>query len=86
MNGKRKPGFNSGESLSPSMCPTEHLGGPGCNCTTVERGRRSKWSQEVNGIVTECYYTSNTEVVGYKERMIVMWKEKGMFYVKEILD
>ena len=75
MNGLRKPGTNIGESLSPGICPTEHQDGSGCNRATAERGRRSNWSQEDNGIVTECYYSSNTEVVGYRERMIVVWKE-----------
>ena len=34
-------------------------------------------------IVMECYYRSNLEVVRYIERMHMLWKEKGMFDVKE---
>ena len=29
------------------------------------------------------HYSSNPELVGYIERMHVIWKEKGMFHVKE---
>ena len=31
----------------------------------------------------ECSYRSNAEVVGYRERMYVIWKENGIFDVKE---
>ena len=31
----------------------------------------------------ECYYSRNLEIVGYIERIHVIWKERGMFYVKE---
>ena len=31
----------------------------------------------------ECYYSSNPEVVGYIERMHMIWKEKGIFDLKE---
>ena len=31
----------------------------------------------------ESYYSSNPEVVGYIERMHMIWKEKGVFDVKE---
>ena len=31
----------------------------------------------------ECYYSSNPEVVRHIERMHMIWKEKGMFDVKE---
>ena len=30
----------------------------------------------------ECYYSSNLEVVGYRKRIHMIWKEKGMFDVK----
>ena len=33
----------------------------------------------------EFYYSSNPEVVGYIERMHMIWKEKQMFDVKEQL-
>ena len=31
----------------------------------------------------ECYYSSSPEVVGYRERIHVTWKEAGIFDVKE---
>ena len=83
MNGVKEARTNCGEGLSPSRCPTEQQGGPGRHCTTAKEGRRRKWSQEVNRIVMECYYSSNPEVVGYIERMHMICKEKGMLDVKE---
>ena len=76
MNSVKETGTNSGEGLSPGRCPTEQNGGPGRHRTTANRGRRKKWSQEVNRIVMECCYNSNPEVVGYIERMHMIWKEK----------
>ena len=83
MNGVKEARTDCGEGLSPSRCPTEQQGGPSRHCTTAKEGRRRKWSQEVNRIVMECYYSNNPEVVGYRERMHMIWKEKGMFDVKE---
>ena len=34
-------------------------------------------------MVMECYYRSNLEVTGHRERMHMIWKEIGMFDVKE---
>ena len=83
MNGEKEAGTNSGEGLPPGGCPSEQQGGPGCHRTNVKGGRRRKWSQEVNRIVMECYYSSNPEVVGCIERMHMIWKEKEMFDVKK---
>ena len=62
MNGVKEAGTNSSEGLSPGRCPTEQQGGPSCHCTIAKGGRRRKWSQEVNRIAMECYYSSNPEV------------------------
>ena len=83
MNGVKEAGTNSGEGLSPGRCSTEQQGGPGRYRITAKGGRRRKWSQEVNRIAMECYYSSNPEVVGYIERMHMIWKEKGILDVKE---
>ena len=83
MNGVKEAETNSGEGLPPGSCLTEQQGGTGRHHTTPKRGRRRKRSQEVNRIVMECYYSSNPEVVGYIERMHMIWKEKGRFDVKE---
>ena len=83
MNGVKEAGTNSGEGVSPGRCPTEQQGGTGRHRTTAKGSRRRKWSQKVNRIVMECYYSSNPEVVGYIERMHMIWKEKGRFDVKE---
>ena len=84
MNSVKEARTNHGEGLSPGRCPTEQQGGPSRHCTTAKEGRRRKWSQEINRIVMECYYSSNP-VVGYIERTHMIWKEKGMFDVKERL-
>ena len=76
MNGMKEAGTNRGEGLSPDRCPTEHQCGPGRHRTTAKGGRGRKWSQEVNRIVMECYYSSNPEVAGYTERTHMIWKEK----------
>ena len=65
MKGVKEARTNSGEGLSPGRCPTEQQSRPGRHRTTVKGGRRRKWSQEVNRIVMECYYSSNPEVVGW---------------------
>ena len=83
MNGVKEAGTNSGESLSSGRCPTEQQGGSGCHCTSVKVSRRKKWSEEVNQIVMEYYYSSNPDVVGYIEKMLLIWKKKEMFDVKE---
>ena len=83
INGVNEARTNSGEGLSLGGCPTEQQGGLGRHRTSAKGGRRRKWSQEVNRIVMECYYSNNPEVVGYRERMHMIWKEKGMFDVKE---
>ena len=69
INSVKEAGNNSGKGLSPSRCPTEQQGGPGRHRTTAKGGRSRKLSQEVNRIVMECYYSSNPEVVGYRETM-----------------
>ena len=83
INSVKEARTNSGEGLPPGRSSTEQQGGPGRHRTTAKGSRRKKWSQEVNRIVMECYYSSNPEVVGYIERMHMTWKEKGMFDVKE---
>ena len=66
--------ISSGEVFSSCRyCPEQH-GMSGLHCATAKGSRRRKWSQEINEIVMECYYGSNPEVVGYLERMDMIWK------------
>ena len=83
MNGVKEARTNSGEGLSPGRSLTEQQGESSHHRTIARRGRRRKWYQEINPIVMECYYSSSPEVVGYIERMHMIWKEKGMFDVEE---
>ena len=50
--------------------------GPVCHRATTKGGRRRKWFQEVNRIAMEIYYSSNPEVVGYRDRIHMILKEK----------
>ena len=72
----------SNQNLLPGSVPLNSNVGPS-SLYYCERRRRKKWSQELNIIVMECYYTSNPKVVTYKERMHMICKEKGIFDVKE---
>ena len=76
-------GTKNGESLLSGRCHIKQQGGPGRHRTTAKKGRRKKWSQDVNGIVIECYYSSEPRVTGYTDRIYTVWKESRMFYVKE---
>ena len=82
MNDVKGAGGNSGEDLSPGRCPIEQQDGSGCHITTTEAGTRRKWSQEINRIIMECYYSSSPEEVGYIERTHLIWKKKEMLDVK----
>ena len=73
MIGVKEDRTNRGVGLLPGRYPTEPTKG----------GRRRKRSQDVNRIVMVCYYSSNPKLVGYRERMYMIWKEKGMFDVKK---
>ena len=57
----KKAGTNSGEGVLPGSSPTEQDSRFVCSCTTAKGDRRKYWSQEVNRIVMECYYSSNPE-------------------------
>ena len=83
MNGVKEARANCGEGLSPRSCPTEQQIGPVRHRTTAKEGRRRQWSQAVNQIVAECYYSSNPKVARYIGRMYKKRKKKGMFDVKE---
>ena len=78
MNGVKKARSNCGEGLSPGRWPIEQQGGLGRHRTTANKGRRRKWSQEVNRIVMECYYSSDPEVVGHRKRMHMIWKKRNV--------
>ena len=79
MNDVKKAGTNGGEDISPDRCPTEQQIGPGRHRTTAKGGRRRKQSQEVNGIVMECYYRSNPEAVGYRDSAYDLERKKNVW-------
>ena len=61
MNRMKKAGTNSGEGVLPGRSPTEQDSRFVRSCPTAKGDRRRFWSQEVNRIVMECYYSSNAE-------------------------
>ena len=83
MNGVKEGGTNCVEGISPGKCPTEQQSRPGRYHATAKGSRRRKWSQEVNRIVMECYYSSNSKAVRYIEREHVILEIKGMSDLKE---
>ena len=44
---------------------------------------RLKWSKEVNKIVMRCFYSSEPTKRGYRQRMLNVWKEIGVFKLTE---
>ena len=75
----------AGEGSSPGRCSLVRQRGPGRHPTTV----RTKWSKNVNKIVMECFFISNTfdddskPIRGYRQRMMQKWKEHGVFEITE---
>ena len=61
MNSMKKAGTNSGEGVLPGSSPTEQDSRFVRSCTTAKGDSRKYWSEEVNRIVMECYYSSNPE-------------------------
>ena len=70
----------TGEAASPGKCPTVGQDGPGRHPATA----RMKWSRDMNITVMECYYLSKPvdesgrPVIGYRQRMHAIWKERGL--------
>ena len=83
MNDVKEAGIINGEDVSPGRCPTEQQDEPSHHHTTAKGGRRRKWSPEVNRIVIECITVATQKYWVERERMHMIWKEKGMFNLKE---
>ena len=45
--------------------------------------KRRKWTSQENKIVMECYLLSELKIRGYRNRMLRLWLQKGMFWVSE---
>ena len=83
MNGVKKNGSNRDDGLLASRFPTEKYGGTLFILFLWKDKGGEKCLKEVNQILGECYYSSSPEVVGYIEKMHLIWKEKGMLGAKE---
>ena len=45
--------------------------------------KRRKLTNQENKIVMECYLLREPKVRGYRQRMLSLWQQKGMFWVSE---
>ena len=45
--------------------------------------KRSKWPNQENKVVMDCYLLSEPKVRGYRKCMLSLWLNKGMFWVSE---
>ena len=71
----------SSEGSSSGRCSPGEQRGPGRYPTTA----RMRWNKEVNKVVMECFYRSNTfneegrSIRGYRQRMFREWRARCMF-------
>ncbi|XP_047475423.1 uncharacterized protein LOC125029527 [Penaeus chinensis] len=78
-NDVNEAGTNLGEGLTSGRCPADRARGLGRHKATV----RKKWSTQDNICVMTCYYESQPEVRGYRQRLYAIWNENGMAEVTE---
>ena len=45
--------------------------------------KRRKWTSQENKIVMECYLLSEPKIRRYRNQMLSLWLQKGMFWVSE---
>ena len=45
--------------------------------------KRRKWTSQENNIVMECYLLSEPKIRGYRQHMLSLWLQKGMFWLSE---
>ena len=45
--------------------------------------KKRKWTSQENKIVIECYLLSEPKIRGYRNRMLSLWMQNGMFWVSE---
>ena len=45
--------------------------------------KRRKWTSQENKIVMECYLLTEPKIRGYRKHMLILWLQKGMFWVSE---
>ena len=45
--------------------------------------KRRKWTSQDNKIVMECYLLTEPKIRGYRNRMLSLWLQKGMFWVSK---
>ena len=72
-----------GPGPSPARCSLVRQQRPGRYPTTV----RTKWSKNLNKIVTECFFRSKPfddtvkPIKGYRQQIMQEWKEHGVFKI-----
>ena len=72
-------GFNNDEGASFGRCPVDEQRRPGRQQATA----RQKWSQTINRLVMYCKFKSEPNGRGYRKRMMEIWRDKGVFEIRE---
>ena len=66
-----------------SSCRCSQQGNIGRHHANPVINKQRKWYSQENKIVMECYLLSEPKVRGYRNRMLSLWLNKGMFWVRE---
>ena len=67
----------------PSSFRCSRQGNIGPHHTNPDINNRRKQTSQENKIVTESYLLSEPKIRGYRKRMLILWLQKGMFWVSE---
>ena len=74
-NGVNDTGTDS-EGASPGRCSVKQQRRPGRQ-TTANTQHRIKWQKKDNRLLFECYIQSQPEILGYRKRLVSIWREKN---------
>ena len=58
-------------------------GNIGCHHANPVIGKRRKWTSQESKIVMKCYLLSEPKIRGYRNHMLSLWLQNGMFWVSE---
>ena len=76
VNGVKETGAQ-GEGVSPGRCSVDQQHRPGRHQTTANNQQRIKWQKKDNRLLFECYIQSQPEVLGYRKRLVNIWRERN---------
>ena len=76
VNGVKGTGTES-EGVSPSRCSVDQQRRPGRHQATANPQHKTKWTKKDNTLLFECYIRSQPEVLGYRKRLVNIWREQN---------